>query len=178
MSAYEPNILAKGLGVVFCGLNPGATAALAGHNFSDPSNRFWRVLHIAGFTDTLLQPQDERRLLEYGCGISAVVIRPTRSAAEVSAHDFRAARPEFEDKMRQFAPRTIAFLGKRALSAMFGLPKVEWGQYPPGFAGAMAWVLPNPSGLNRAFTLAALVEAYSELRRQRSGMAEQFLAPP
>jgi TDG/mug DNA glycosylase family protein len=28
----------------------------------------------------------------------------------------------------------------------------------------MAWVLPNPSGLNRGFALDALVRAYSELR--------------
>jgi TDG/mug DNA glycosylase family protein len=31
------------------------------------------------------------------------------------------------------------------------------------FAGATAWVLPNPSGLNRGFTLDALVGAYAEL---------------
>jgi hypothetical protein len=28
----------------------------------------------------------------------------------------------------------------------------------------MAWILPNPSGLSRRFTLEALVRAYSELR--------------
>jgi TDG/mug DNA glycosylase family protein len=28
----------------------------------------------------------------------------------------------------------------------------------------MAWVLPNPSGLNRNFTIDALVRAYAELR--------------
>jgi TDG/mug DNA glycosylase family protein len=167
LTGYESDILAEGLDVIFCGLNPAATAAASGHNFSYPSNRFWRVLHLAGFTEIQLQPQDERRLLEYRCGISAVVRRATRRAAEVSADDFKAARPEFEDKMRRFAPRAIAFLGKRALSAMLGLPKVEWGHYPPGFAGTMAWVLPNPSGLNRAFTLDALVEAYSELQRQK-----------
>jgi double-stranded uracil-DNA glycosylase len=68
--------------------------------------------------------------------------------------------------MRRYAPRSIAFLGKHALSARLGLPKVEWRQFPTGFAGTKAWVLPNPSGLNRGFTLDALVEAYSELRRQ------------
>ena len=166
MTRYESDILANGLDVVFCGLNPAASAAAAGHNFSNPSNRFWRVLHLAGFTDIQLQAKDERRLLEYRCGISAVVRRPTRRGAEVSADEFKSARSEFEDKMRQFAPRAIAFLGKRGFSTMLGLPKVEWGQYPPGFAGTMAWILPNPSGLNRSFTLAALVEAYSELHRQ------------
>jgi double-stranded uracil-DNA glycosylase len=101
--------------VIFCGLNPASSAVIAGHNFSNPSNRFWPVLHLAGFTDLRLQPQDERRLLEYGCGITAVVRRPTRKAAEVSPKEFKRARTGFEAKMRSYAPRSIAFLGKRAL---------------------------------------------------------------
>ena len=162
--AYEPDILARGLDVIFCGLNPASSAAAAGHNFSNGTNRFWTVLHLAGFTDVRLRPQDERRLLEYGCGITAVVRRATKRAAEVSPEEFRQARPGFEARMRRYAPRAIAFLGKRALSAMIGRPDIEWGRLPKEFAGTMAWILPNPSGLNRAFTLNALVRAYSELR--------------
>lgn len=166
MSEYEPDVLAVGLDVVFAGLNPASSAVAAGHNFSHRSNRFWSVLNLAGFTEVRLQPQEEHRLLEYGCGITAVVRRPTTSADEISPEEFRKARREFEAKMRHYAPRAVAFLGKRALSAMIGLPDVEWGCLPSGFAGTMAWVLPNPSGLNRSFTLDALVSAYSELRRR------------
>ena len=164
MSGYDPDILASGLNVVFAGLNPAVSAVAASHNFSSPSNRFWSVLHLAGFTEVRLPAQEERRLLEYGCGITAVVRRPTRRADEVSTEEFRLARPEFEARMRQYAPRAVAFLGKRAVAAMLGRPEVEWGRLPSEFAGTMAWVLPNPSGLNRSFTLDALVEAYSELR--------------
>jgi TDG/mug DNA glycosylase family protein len=164
LNSYQADILAPGLDVVFCGINPAASAAADGHNFSNPSNRFWPVLHLAGFTDVRLQPQDERRLLEYGCGISAVVSRPTKRADEVLSAEFLAARPEFETKMRRYAPRVIAFLGKRAFSAMIGRADVGWGRHPQEFAGATAWVLPNPSGLNRSFTLDALVSAYAELQ--------------
>ncbi|MGB8354395.1 MAG: G/U mismatch-specific DNA glycosylase [Chthoniobacteraceae bacterium] len=162
--SYEPDILARDLAVIFCGINPASTAALAGHNFSNGNNRFWTVLHLAGFTDVRLQPQDERRLFEYGCGITAVVRRPTRKASEITPEEFRESRPEFETKMRHYAPRSIAFLGKRALSAMTGQPDIAWGRQPTEFASTMAWVLPNPSGLNRGFSLDALVSAYSELR--------------
>jgi double-stranded uracil-DNA glycosylase len=161
---YESDILAPGLDLVFCGMNPASTAAADGHNFSNRSNRFWSVLHLAGFTDARLRPEDERRLLSYGCGITAVVSRPTRRASDVSAGEFRQARPEFEAKIRRYAPRAVGFLGKRALEAMAGGSKITWGPYAPGFGGAMAWVLPNPSGLNRGFTLDDLVRAYSELR--------------
>jgi TDG/mug DNA glycosylase family protein len=162
-TAYESDILAKGLDVVFCGLNPASSAVLSGHNFSHGSNRFWQVLHLAGFTDLLLQPEDERRLLEYGCGITAIVRRPTPRAAEVSPDEFRRAWPAFEARMRQYAPRAIAFLGKGAFSSIAGERDVPWGRVSTEFAGAMGWILPNPSGLNRAFTLDALVSAYREL---------------
>ena len=150
--------------MIFCGLNPALSAAVAGHNFSSGSNRFWTVLHLAGFTDVRLPPRDERRLLEYGCGITAVVPRPTRRAAEIAPEEFRRARRGFEARMRQHAPRAIAFLGKRAVSAMIGRSDIGWGRLPTEFAGTMAWILPNPSGLNRGFTLNALVAAYAELR--------------
>jgi TDG/mug DNA glycosylase family protein len=171
---YEPDILGRGLDVIFCGLNPAASAAAAGHNFSNRSNRFWTVLHLAGFTDVRLQPQDERRMLEYGCGITAVVGRPTKRADEVLPEEFLKARLEFETKIRRYAPRSIAFLGKRALSTMVGKPYVEWGQHVTEFAGTMAWVLPNPSGLNRSFSLDALVAAYSEFRTALFGSSPRI----
>jgi TDG/mug DNA glycosylase family protein len=164
LSRYKVDILTKGLDVVFCGLNPAASAAAAGHNFSNPSNRFWAVLHLAGFTDVRLQPHHERRLLSYGCGITAVVSRPTQSAKDVTVEEFRQARLGFEAKMRRYAPRSIAFLGKRGLATMIGQTDVAWGRYPEKFAGTTAWILPNPSGLNRGFSLDALVLAYAEFR--------------
>lgn len=150
--------------MVFCGINPASTSAADGHNFSSPSNRFWAVLHRAGFTDRRLRPQEERLLLTYGCGITAVVERPTPKASDVATHEFRSARTVFEAKIERYRPRVVAFLGKPALSAMMSTPRLDWGRQPSGVAGATAWVLPNPSGLNRAFSLDALVAAYAELR--------------
>jgi mismatch-specific thymine-DNA glycosylase len=80
VSGYQPDILAKDLTVIFCGLNPGMTAETSGHSFSTPSNRFWTVLHLAGFTDVRLEPKCERRLLDYRCGITVVVRRERNPA--------------------------------------------------------------------------------------------------
>jgi TDG/mug DNA glycosylase family protein len=104
LSSYEADILARDLDVIFCGVNPAMTAAVAGHNFSSRSNRFWTVLHLAGFSDVRLQPAEERRLLEYRCGLTAVVDRPTRRAIDVPPDEFRKARPGFETKVRRHAP--------------------------------------------------------------------------
>ena len=170
-SGYEPDIIGPGLEVVFCGLNPAASAAADGHNFSHHSNRFWTVLHLAGFTDTRLRPEDERDLLHHGCGITAAVQRPTARAQAVSAEEFRQARPSFEAKIELYEPRVVAFLGKRALAEMFGVPQIAWGPQPTRIGRTSMWVLPNPSGLNKNFTLPALVEAYRELRTALSRTA-------
>lgn len=163
MANYEPDILAEGLEVVFCGINPATTAAALGHNFSNGSNRFWTALHLAGFTDRRLHPHEEQQLLTNRCGIVAAVGRPTRRADEITPAEYVAARRGFVAKIRRYAPRSTAFLGKRAVPAMLGQSQLPWGRLPGAFAGTMVWILPNPSALNRTFTLDALVAAYAEL---------------
>ncbi|WP_445165359.1 G/U mismatch-specific DNA glycosylase [Mycolicibacterium sp. Dal123E01] len=163
MRSYQPDILAGGLDVVFCGINPALTAQADGYNFSSRTNRFWSVIHLAGFTDRRLAPAEERTLLQFGCGITAVVMRPTSEAREVSALEIRQALSSFETKMRAVAPRMLAFLGKPAISVVLGTGAVSWGLQSTSVAGSAAWVLPNPSGRNRRFTTDALVSAYAEL---------------
>ncbi|BBU32754.1 G/U mismatch-specific DNA glycosylase (plasmid) [Burkholderia sp. THE68] len=158
------DILAPSLSVVFCGINPGMLAAATGHHFAGRGNRFWRVVHLAGFTPELLRPEDDRAMLRYGCGLTTAVARATARADLLSRVEIEAAASAFERKIEQHAPRYIAFLGKMALSAMTGQREIAWGLQAQTFGGATAWVLPNPSGLNRAFSLDALVDAYRELR--------------
>lgn len=159
-----PDIIANSLNVVFCGINPGMRSAAVGLNFANRSNRFWRVLHLAGFTDRQLEPEEARLLLNYGCGITSAVARPTVSASHLSRADFIAARPAFERKIAKYKPRYLAFLGKPALSAFLNRRDLSWGLQPMTFGGSVVWLLPNPSGLNCAFTISMLTDAYRELR--------------
>ncbi|WFS03650.1 G/U mismatch-specific DNA glycosylase [Rhizobium tumorigenes] len=158
------DILTSGLNVVFCGLNPALSAAREGHNFSSPSNRFWRVLHRAGFTPRQLRADEEWKILDYGLGITAAVMRPTKSASELTRCDYVAAGPALERKIRSFAPNNVAFLGKAAYAAIGLKRHIEWGKQPESLAGAAIWVLPNPSGLNRAFNLESLTAHYRQLQ--------------
>lgn len=158
-----PDILANGLDVVFCGINPGMRSAALRLHFATRSNRFWRALHLSGFTPEQISPQNSGSLLGYGCGLTSAVERPTIGAGDLSKHDFIQARPELERKIRKYGPRYIAFLGKAACSAIFNQRQLPWGQQAFRFAGAAVWILPNPSGLNCAFTLKALTTAYREL---------------
>lgn len=174
MAAAVPDILAPDLAVVFCGVNPGATAAAAGHNFVSRSNRFWPAIHLAGFTPQLLAAQDELRLLDYGCGLTAAVGRPTRGVADLSRAELAAAAGPLQQKLEPYAPRTLAFLGKAAYAAIAGRSDLSWGPQAEPFAGAAVWLLPNPSGLNRAFSLAQLVDAYGALHQTIAGDLARF----
>jgi TDG/mug DNA glycosylase family protein len=158
------DILAEQLAVIFCGINPGMTAAAQGHHFAGRGNRFWRTLHLAGFTPGQVQPEDDRTILQYRCGLTAVVERPTASADQLSLHEFTAAGAAFEQKIARHAPRFVAFLGKAAYGALSGRREVAWGLQAQTFGNAAVWVLPNPSGRNRGFSLEQLVTAYRELR--------------
>jgi TDG/mug DNA glycosylase family protein len=169
------DILAPGLPVVFCGINPSAQAAATGHNFGSASNRFWPVLHLSGFTPERIAAQDDRRLVEFGCGITAAVPRATRSAGELHGHELRSSGDGLRAKLEHFRPETIAFLGKAAYEVITGT-RVGWGPQSSRFGGAAVWILPNPSGLNRGFSVTGLVEAYAALRIERSSSLKRWMA--
>ncbi|EJM72249.1 G/U mismatch-specific DNA glycosylase [Pseudomonas sp. GM55] len=164
MSEKLEDILAGQLAVIFCGINPGMSAAAQGHHFAGRGNRFWRTLHLAGFTTEQVLPENDRTILSYQCGLTAVVERPTASADQLSLHEFTAAAADFEQKIARHAPRFVAFLGKAAYCALSGQRDIAWGLQPKTFGNASVWILPNPSGRNRGFSLEQLVTAYRELR--------------
>ncbi len=103
-----PDILWPHLSVIFCGINPGMLAASTGHHFAGRNNRFWRVVHLAGFTSTLLGPEHDRSFLRYGCGPTTAVPRPTARADQLTSFEIKAAAAAFEQKIRQHAPQYIA----------------------------------------------------------------------
>ncbi|PWC15507.1 G/U mismatch-specific DNA glycosylase [Brenneria roseae subsp. roseae] len=156
------DILATNLQVVFCGINPGLSTAHHGYHFANPNNRFWKVIHQAGFTERLLAPEEERHLLDTGCGITMLVERPTVEATELAKDELLRGGEDVIEKMTRYQPRALAILGKQAFSLAFGIKKVAWGCQTLTIGDTQVWVLPNPSGLNRA-TLASLVSSYRAL---------------
>ncbi len=163
-----PDIIGHDLDVLFCGINPGLAAAATGHHFVGRGNRFWQVLHLAGFTSKRIRPEQDCTILDYGCGLTSLVARPTARADQVSTGEFMTAVPDFEAKLARYRPRFVAFLGKAAYLALSGRRDVLWGKQGEVLVNSAIWILPNPSGRNRAFTLAQLVSAYRELNTAAS----------
>lgn len=156
------DILAPGLRVVFCGINPGKSSAHTGFHFAHPGNRFWKVIHQSGFTDRQLRPEEELQLLDTRCGITMLVERPTVQASEVALLELRSGGRELVRKIEEYQPQALAVLGKQAFELAFNQRGAKWGKQAMTIGTTQVWVLPNPSGLNRA-TLDKLVAAYREL---------------
>lgn len=159
-----PDIIAERLDVLFCGINPGLFAAATGHHFAGRGNRFWRVIHLAGFTPDQIAPENDRTILPHGCGLTSFITRPTARADQLQSEEFVAAAADFERKIDRYRPRFVAFLGKAALADLSGSRDLAWGFQSTRIAQSAVWLLPNPSGRNRAFSLEDLARAYRELR--------------
>jgi TDG/mug DNA glycosylase family protein len=164
-----PDLIAMDLDVLFCGINPGLYSAATGHHFARPGNRFWSALRDAGFTDELVRPWEEGRLLTAGLGITNLVARATAAADELVADELRAGRRRLAAKARRFGPRCVAVLGIGAFRIAFGRPGARIGLQPEPLAASALWVLPNPSGLNAHHQRADLARAFRALRRFATG---------
>ncbi|MGW0604927.1 G/U mismatch-specific DNA glycosylase [Streptomyces sp. NPDC002640] len=160
-----PDVVAGGLRVLFCGINPGLMTAATGHHFARPGNRFWPVLHLSGFTPRRLDPSEQRELLSFGLGITNVVERATARADELTAEEYLEGGRILEAKTELLRPRWLAVLGVTAYRAAFGDRKAAVGpQERVMGGGTRVWVLPNPSGLNAHWTAATMAEEYARLR--------------
>lgn len=164
VSDTVPDVIAPRLRVLFCGINPGLYTAAIGHHFGRPGNRFWPVLHAAGFTPRLFSPWEEQALLSLGCGITNVVARTTATAAELSAEELREGGAILDAKVHHFAPRVLAVLGVGAYRSAFRVPKAQMGPQPEPIGTTQLWVLPNPSGLNANYQRDALTAMFAQLR--------------
>ena len=159
------DVLGPGLTVVFCGINPGLYSGAVGHHFARPGNRFWPALHRSGWTDRQLAPAEDRRLLDYGCGVTNLVARTTATAAELAPTEFVQGAHRLERKIKRLKPRCLAVLGIESYRKAFGHRPVKPGRQDLCLGGTRVWVLPNPSGLNAHYQLADFVRLFAQLRR-------------
>jgi len=169
--AIDP-VIAPGLSVLFCGINPGLYTAWTGYHFARPGNRFWPALHRSGFTPRQLAPAEQQDLLGLGVGVTNVVERATATAAELATAELREGGQHLEATAERFAPVYIAVLGVTAYRAAFGESKAALGEQDRKLGPSRLWVLPNPSGLNAHFTPTDLAGLFAELRETVDAYSE------
>src|SRR5262249_1858441 len=142
------DILAPGLRVVFVGTAAGRRSAEVGAYYAHPGNRFWRTLHDVGLTPRRYEPHEFRDLLALGIGFTDMSKVGSGMDHEIAPDQFDVAR--FEETIRRYRPRAIAFTSKRAAAVWLGKSSTSDVAFRrqetlrPDFPEV--FVLPSPSG--------------------------------
>lgn len=159
-----PDLVAPGLRVLLCGINPSLWSGWAGQHFARPANRLWTTLHLAGFTSRRLHPSETGELLAAGLGVTNLVGRATARADELTTEELRNGVGPLTALVERWEPGYVAFLGLSAYRIACRRPRAGVGPQLEQLAGTPVWVLPNPSGLNAHYQQPKLTAAYTELR--------------
>jgi double-stranded uracil-DNA glycosylase len=158
-----PDVLAEGLDVVFCGINPGRVSDAAGAHFANPRNDFWRLLHEAGFTTRQIDPGEQFEVTRYGIGLTNAAYRTTPGSGDLRRGDFAGSAERLERMALELRPRFIAFVGKEAYRGAFG-ERPELGLQSRRFGDTALYVLPSTSPANAAVPYAERLGWFRELR--------------
>ena len=171
------DVIAPSLRILFCGINPGLYSAATGHHFARPGNRFWPVLHAAGFTDSLLSPFEEQELLKRGYGITNIVNRSTANAAELSLSELQEGAKRLANTILKYKPRIVAVLGVEAYRKAFGHRDAVLGPQDERIGDSVVWILPNPSGVNAHYQVKELTALFKKLRLAPEKPPNYLLTP-
>jgi double-stranded uracil-DNA glycosylase len=156
-------VLAPGLDVVFCGINPGFHSDARAAHFANPRNDFWRLLYAAGFTRRLVDPADQHDVLRYGIGITNAAYRTTRGSSDLRKGDFAGSEERLERLATELRPRAIGFVGKEAYRGPFG-GRPAHGLQERRLGETLLFVLPSTSPANAAVPWDERLRWFSALR--------------
>lgn len=159
------DIIDYNLQILFVGFNPGLRSAETGHHFAGYSNRFWKLLYQSGLTPKQFQPEEDRLLLSLGLGITNIVSRPSREAAEITKEEYAAGREELKRKFTVYDPRVACYEGIGVYRQFAQVKDIVCGRQTQNVvAGIIDFVVPSPSGKN-PILFGKQLEYYLELKR-------------
>jgi TDG/mug DNA glycosylase family protein len=162
VSSAVPDVLAPGLRIVFCGINPGFRSAAAGAHFANPRNDFWRLLADSGLTPRKLEPDEQWQLLDWGFGLTNAAYRTTRGSSDLRRGDFAGAAERLERIALELRPETIAFVGKAAYEGAFR-ERPDLGLQQQKLGETALFVLPSTSPANAAVPYEERLRWFREL---------------
>jgi mismatch-specific thymine-DNA glycosylase len=137
-----PDYLRKGMKLVLVGTNPTDRSARVGHYYAGRNNPFWPIMYESGVIPEPIGYEDDRRMLEFGIGMTDLVKRPTRTVEEVERQEFAEGRVLLSQKLEELRPRVIAFHGKIVYEKFMGRP-CKLGLQKEVLYGAQVFVVPT-----------------------------------
>lgn len=145
-----PDYLRPGLKILFVGFNPSIRSAQTGQHFANPSNRFWKILYRSGLTPRQYKPEEGLCLLDLGFGLTNIVARPSRAAADISRIEYAQGGEALLDKIRKYRPLVVCYVGKGVYQAFSTQKVIPWGLQPMQMVdGVNDFVAPSSSGVVR-----------------------------
>ena len=152
--------------MLLVGINPGIRSATIGHHFAGYSNRFWKLLFESGLVPEPVSTEDDRRLPEWGFGITNLIARPTPGIDTLRREEYTTGVRTLRRKVRRWKPPVVAFVGVTLFRTVFrtrpGAP-LALGLQPELFESARVFVLPNPSGRNANYSYREMLDAFRRL---------------
>lgn len=143
-----------GMRLLVCGLNPSEYSADAGVPFARPGNRFWPAALGAGLVRRDRDPIDA--LTTSGIGLTDLVKRATRTAAELDVNEYRDGVARVERLVRWLQPGAVCFVGLAGWRAAVDRRAIA-GLQPQALGHRPVYVMPSTSGLNGRSRLADLI---------------------
>jgi TDG/mug DNA glycosylase family protein len=140
-----PDHLRKGMKLVIVGCNPTESAVRVGHYYAGRENLFWTILYESGVVPEPFDYHDDKRVIEFGIGLTDLVKRPTKTTAELKREDFAEGRIVLSQKLEEFSPHVVAFNGK-IVYEQFAQRKCKFGIQQQSLYGARVYVLPETAG--------------------------------
>ncbi len=143
-----PDYLRRGMKLVVVGCNPGERSARVGHYYAGRGNQFWPLMYEAGVIPEPIGYEDDRRIIEFGIGLTDLVKRPTRGIEEIERQEFAEGRVLLGQKLEEHRPHVVAFNGKMTYEKFAGRRQCKLGLQKEKLYGAHVFVLPSTSGQN------------------------------
>jgi TDG/mug DNA glycosylase family protein len=157
-----PDYLRKGMKMILVGANPGDRSARVGHYYAGRNNQFWPMMYESGVIPEPLGYEDDRRMVEFGIGMTDLVKRPTRAVEEIERQEFAEGRVLLGQKLEDLRPRVIAFNGKMVYEKFMGRP-CKFGLQKERLYGAHVFVLPSTSAQNAGTSLGVKKRYFKKL---------------
>src|SRR5579864_8566485 len=157
-----PDYLRKGMKMILVGANPGDRSARVGHYYAGRQNQFWPLMYESGVIPEPIGYEDDRRVIEFGIGLTDLVKRPTRGFDEIERQEFAEGRVLLAQKLEDMRPRVVAFNGKTVYEKFTGRP-CKLGLQKEKLYDAQVFVLPSTSGQNAGTERAVKTRYFKQL---------------
>lgn len=142
-----PDYLRKGMKLVIVGCNPSESCVRVGHYYAGRDNPFWPMLFKGGVVPEPFDYHDDKRVIEFGIGLTDLVKKPTKSIEDLNREEFAEGRIVLSQKLEEYTPHVVAFNGKLTFE-QFAQRKCTFGLQKGLLYGARVYVLPTTIGQN------------------------------